>query len=441
MVEPPRWAPHAERLAYGKALRDRVKRADQARWMLGARDAWARLRQSEQGRQPELLARKYGKMATSPFAYLRGSAPVMAPDLAAQPTTGYAVQICGDAHVRNLGACATSDGNIVFDLNDFDESCRAPWEWDVRRIAISLVLAGREARCDDRLCRDAARELVRAYRETMFDLVELPTVELAHYHVKRFNAEGPVGRALAKAERMTAVVARDRWTRPDADGRPRFVEHRTDDATAAAVLGSLATYRETLGPARQQVFDSYLPYDVAYRVAGTGSLGLRNHVVICEGNGVDDPLILQVKEAAPTCYQVLGLVGPDPRVAAHDGKRAAEGQHRMQTHADPFLGWTDIAGVPFIVRQLADHQAGIDLADLGRAAIVEYGRVCGEAFAKAHARTGDPAVLAGYGGAGDNLDRAIGELAMTAADQVTEDWALLCAAIGRGELVTVDPEA
>ncbi len=441
MVEPPRWASYVERLAFGKSLRDRVRRADQARWVLGDRDMRARLAASEQGRRPELIARKYGKMATSPFAYMRGSAAVMAPDLAAQPSTGYAVQICGDAHVRNLGACATGDGNIVFDLNDFDESCRAPWEWDVRRIVISLVLAGREARCDERLCRDAARELVRAYRETMIDLVELPTVELAHYQVKRFNADGPVGRALAKAERMTAVVARDRWTRPDPDGRPRFVEHRIDDATATAVLAALASYRDTLGPARQQVLDCYWPYDVAFRVAGTGSLGLLNYIVICAGNGIDDPLILQVKQAAPACYQVLGLVEPDPRVAAHHGKRVAEGQHRMQTHADPFLGWTEIAGVPFVVRRLADHQAGIDLEDLGRAAIVEYGRVCGETFAKAHARSGDPAVFAGYAGSGDNLDRAIGDLAMTAADQVTEDWEKLCAGIHRGELVAIAPEA
>lgn len=442
VTEPARWEPRADRLAYGKSLRDRVKRADQARWELPARtagDVRERLRAAEHGRQPDLLPIKYGKMATSPFAYLRGSAGVMAPDLAAQPSTGYRVQICGDAHARNLGACATADGNIVFDLNDFDESCRAPWEWDLRRLAISLVLAGRESHLDDRTCRDAARGLVAAWRETMLDLVDLPTVELAHYKVKRASEAGTVGRALAKAERVTPTVARDRWTAPDPHGVDRFVDHRVPDEVARDVLASLAAYRETLGPARQLVLEGYRPYDVAFRIQGTGSLGLRNYLVLCRGNGDDDPLILQVKQCVPTCYQALGLVGPDPRVSDHHGKRAAEGQHRMQTHADPLLGWTDIAGVPFLVRQVSDHSASIDLENLSRPALLAYACVCGEAFAKAHARTGDAAIFAGYAGQGDNLDRAFGDLALAGADQVTRDWEILVAAITAGAIRATAP--
>ena len=435
MTEPARWAPIAERIEYGKLLRERTKRADQGRWDVPVRDVRDRLRRAEKDRQPDLLAIKYGKMATGPFAFLRGGAAVMAPDLAAQPNTGYRVQICGDAHVRNLGAYATADSNIVFDINDFDETCRAPWEWDLRKLAISLVLVGREAGCDDRICRDAAREMMCAWREAMWALVETPIVDLGWYRVRRHAADSAVGRTLEKAERVTPSAARDRWAAPGPDGLPRFTTNRVDDALAARIIGGLVEYRETLGPARQQTFDGYRPYDVARRIAGTGSLGVQNYMVLCEGNDEDDPLILQVKQAIASCYQALELVPPDPKIAAHHGRRIAEGQHRMQSQTDPFLGWTTIDGVPFVVRQLADHQASIDPRDLGRASLVEYARVCGETFAKGHAKSGDPAILAGYVGNGDNVDRAIGELALRAGDQVTADWEVLVKAIERGEFI------
>ena len=206
------------------------------------------------------------------------------------------------------------------------------------------------------------------------------------------------------------------------------------------MLGSLAAYRETLAPNHQQVLDCYLPYDVAFKVAGAGSIGGRNYVVLCVGNGVDDPLILQVKQALPSCYEALGLVPPDARVAGHQGRRVAEGQHRMQTWTDPLLGWTTIDGVPFYVRQLSDHKASINPADLKRSSLIEYARVCGETFAKAHARTADAAVLYGYAGQSDKLDRAIANLAALGADQVTGDWEVLTGAIGRGELEAKDLE-
>jgi uncharacterized protein (DUF2252 family) len=206
------------------------------------------------------------------------------------------------------------------------------------------------------------------------------------------------------------------------------------ETEAQAVLGALAAYRDTLAPNHQQVFDCYLPYDVAFKVAGTGSIGGRNYAVLCIGNGIDDPLTLQVKQALPSCYEALGLVAPDPRIANHHGKRVAEGQHRLQTWSDPLLGWTSIDGVPFYVRQLSDHKASIDPLDLKRSSLIEYARVCGETFAKAHGRTGDAAVLYGYAGQADKLDRAIAVLAGLGADQVTADWEALTHAIERGEI-------
>ena len=443
IAEPPRYVPRAEREAYGKSLRERVKRADHDKWTTGDRDAMARLRANEVGRRRELLAVRHGKMATSPFGFLRGGASIMAPDLAALPHTGYVVQICGDAHVRNLGAFAGLDGKVVFDVNDFDETCRAPWEWDLKRLAISMVLTGREAGTSDKVARDAVISMLRMWRDTMHVLSDMPAVELARYCVHRFTEEGPVGRVLAKAERMSPLLARDELTTTTRDGHPCFVIDNqkilaVDDATRGAVLGALASYRDTLGPSRQQVFDCYQPFDVAFKVAGTGSIGARNYAVLFVGNGVDDPLILQVKQALPSCYEAQGLVAPDPRVASHQGKRVAEGQHRMQTWVDPFLGWTTIDGDPCYVRQLSDHKASIDPEDLKRSSLVEYARVCGETFAKAFARTGDAAVLFGYAGESDNVDVAIAKLAAAGADQVTADWTQLVAAIKRGDVEAAD---
>ena len=441
---PPRHVARSEREAYGRTLRDVVRRVDHDRWVTGDRDVLARLRASEAGRLTDVLPFRHGRMATSPFAFLRGNAAIMAPDLMALPHTGYLVQICGDAHIRNLGAYSGPDGRIVFDINDFDESCRAPWEWDLKRLAISLVLVARESGCSESAAREAVMAMIRIWRETMHELAELPAVELARYVVHRFATEGPVGRVLAKAEKIQPLHAREDMCAPvPPDGRHRFVAAapklvRVPDEEAALVLASLAEYVTTVGPSRQQVLDCYAPYDVAFKVAGTGSIGVHNYAVICAGNGPDDALILQVKEALPSTYVDHGWVEPAP--IAHQGRRVAEGAHRMQTSVDPFIGWTTIAGKPYYVRQLADHKASIDPADLKRSALVEYARVCGETFAKGHGRTADPAVLYGYAGEAEKLDRAITKLAFIAADQVTEDHALLVAAIKRGELVAQDLE-
>jgi len=436
---PPRHRSRAEREAYGRTLRDRVRRVDHDVWISEERDMLPRLHANEEGRRVELLPFRHGRMAPSPFAFLRGAAAIMAPDLAALPHTGYFVQICGDAHVRNLGAFSSPEGRIIFDVNDFDETCRAPWEWDMKRLAISIALVGREGGTTDKIAAEAVAAMMRSWRETLHELADLPALELARYCVHRFAPEGPIGRVLMKAERITALHARDELTIPHADGRPRLLEQkpkisRVPEAESNAVLASLTGYRETLGPNRQLVLDSYLAYDVAFKVGGTGSIGARNYIVICVGNGVDDPLILQVKEALPSVYEALKLVPRDPSIAAHQGKRVAEGQHRMQTWTDPLLGWTEIDGAPFYVRQLSDHKASIDPADLRRSSLVEYARVCGETFAKAHARTGDAAVLFGYAGESEKLDKAFAKLAILGADQVTRDWETMTGAIQRGEL-------
>jgi uncharacterized protein (DUF2252 family) len=421
-----------ERRALGRSRRNVLRRVDQCEWKAWrGRDVVALLRAAEAGRKPELLPIKYGRMAASPFAFFRGAAPVMAADLARLPRTGIEVQICGDAHVRNLGAFGAPDGHVVFDINDFDETTRATWEWDIKRLATSFVVAGREAGDSDRLCREAVEALVMSYRESLEAFERMPAIDLARHEIRRHTGEGPVHDVLGKAERATPLVSLRKLTVRRRRGLPRFAHRpplltRVPPKEAAKVIRSLTEYRRTLGPARQLVLDAYCPVDVAFKVVGTGSVGALDYVVLCFGNGPKDPLLLQVKQAFSTCYARFAKVAGGPR---HQGMRVAEGQHRMQTVADPFLGWTTIDANDFLVRQLADHKASIEPDDLRGAALIEYALVCGEIFAKAHARTGDSAVLFGYCGSADKLDRAMGKFAVAYADQVTRDWESLNKAI------------
>jgi len=352
------------------------------------------------------------------------------------PRTGIRVQICGDAHVQNLGAYAAPDGHLVFDLNDFDETIVGPWEWDVKRLATSLILAGRGAGAHRRSAREAVRSLVRSYRETLDRLAGLVILDLLKIEIRRHLQSEVVHQVLLKAERVTNDYALAKLTVRGRGGERRFhdrppVLHHVPGRVAKAVRTALGPYRETLGPDRQLAFDAYRPVDVAFKVVGTGSVGTRDFVVLLLGRGPEDPLLLQVKEALPSCY--ARYLADAPR-CAHQGRRVAEGQHRMQSATDPLLGWTSIDGRDFIVRQLADHKAGLDSPDLQDDALVSYALVSGEILAKAHARTGDAAAIAGYCGRSDRFDRAIDRFATAYADQTERDHVRLLEAIRTGEI-------
>jgi uncharacterized protein (DUF2252 family) len=384
---------------------------------------------------PELAPLKVFRMAASPFGFFRGAAPVMAADLAALPASGLRTQICGDAHVKNLGAYAAPDGHLVFDLNDFDETIVGPWEWDLKRLATSFVLAGREAGARERECKAAVRALVRSYRETLDRLASLYVLDRLKVEVRRHQRFELFHRVLLKAERVTPRYSLEKLTtgrgrRRRFHDRPPVLWH-VSARVARAVLRSLDDYRETLGPDRQIAFDAYRPVDVAFKVVGTGSVGTRDFVVLLLGEGPDDPLFLQVKEELSSCYAPYLK---DVPAYPHQGMRVAQGQHRMQSATDPLLGWTRIEGHDFIVRQLADHKAGLEPADLADGALEPYALCCGELLAKGHARTGDAAAISGYCGPGAKLDGAIATFAVAYGDQTEQDHARLREAIRAGRI-------
>lgn len=433
----PRPAPDVRRTA-GKALRERLRRADQGLWRAAADrpEPIPLLRAAVAHRDPTLLPIRWGRMAQSPFYFFRGNAALMAADLAPWPTTGLHCQLCGDAHLINFGAFGKQDGSLVFDLNDFDETCRGPWEWDLKRLLASAVLAGREAGHTDEACAGAAERCARAYLAGMDRFADLGIVALSREEIGPHNDGGALAPIFEKARRDTPQKLVEKAIEPGPRFRTKgpFLRPLADEA-AAPFLASFAQYRGTLGPARQLVLDGYEPACCGRRVAGCGSLGMMDVLVLAYGNGIDDPLFMEFKAQYGSVWNPYLKKVADP----HAGQHAAEGQHRMQTWADPFLGWTSVAGAPFLVKQWSDHKASIEVQDLAGGILGDYLELCGTVLAKAHARSGDPAQVAGYSGKSDELPEALSAFALLYADQATEDWEALKRAVQSGELEPWDP--
>ena len=429
MVRVMYWATPEERTRLGQAKRKQVGRQEHSTFNPKARTTTPLklLERSMQGRVAALVKLKYELMAESPFGYFRGAVPVMAADLAVLPSTGIVSQLCGDAHVRNLGAYAAPDGRLVFDINDFDETIRGPFEWDLKRMAASVTLAGRGAGHKDSSSRQAVEQCILRYTALMRVFAKMPHLEVNRYQVHRLGQVEPVHAALVKAERATPQHTLEQLTEA-ASAKPgaprRFKEAkpmltRVTGARAVAVLASLEPYREMLEPQRQHLLSFYRPIDVAFKVVGTGSVGLRDYCIYFEGDGPGDPLFLQIKEEPASGYTAYL---PDAHPDRHNGKRVADGQRAMQLQSDPFLGWTHIRGRQFLVRQLNDHKGSINLEDLAGSGLQAYAEVCGELLARGHARSGDPLVIAGYVGSGDGFAEACAEFGLAYADQTERDW-------------------
>ena len=387
---------------------------------------------------PALVKIKYERMMVSPFGYFRGAVPVMAADLAALPNTGLMVQLCGDAHVRNLGGYAAEDGRLIFDINDFDETFRGPFEWDLKRMAASLVVAGRESGNKEGICGRAVARCIESYCERMRAYAPMPVLEMLRDQISRYEEVAPVHLALQKAVRATPMHTLEQLTEPapvsgvkpgaaTIDAPRRFREQkpvltRLSGAKAKAVLDSLEAYKQTLQSQRKIFFEQYRPLDVAFKVVGTGSVGLRDYCVYMEGNGPGDPFFLQIKEEAKSAYAPYL---DDSNVPGHQGQRVVEGQRLIQTGTDVMLGYTTIDGRDYLVRRLSDHKASIELTDLNGDGLVEYAQLCGELLARGHARSGDARQIAGYLGSGEGFANAVAEFGQKYADQTEKDWAEL----------------
>ena len=426
----------AERRDYGKSRRRALHRVDQCHWkpQRNRPDPVELLVDASRDRLPELLPIKWARMVASPFGFFRGAVPLMAADLASLPSTGITVQICGDAHVRNLGAFASPTGAVVFDINDFDETMPGPWEWDVKRLAASLVLSGRDAGHSDGACKEAVESFVAEYRKSVNRCSELTALEIARYTVHRHLEAGPLPELLEKAQRATPQHTLEKLTQ-SRDGALRFKEEKplltgVSDKTHRDVLTALKSYCDTLSHERRHFVERYQPVDVAFKVVGTGSVGTRDYVILCFGNGSRDPLFLQMKEEPPSAYAQY-LKAQIPR---NQGERVVQGQRLMQAQSDIFLGWTRMDGRDYLVRQLADHKAAIETEDLKGPGLIEYAKMCGEVLGKGHARSGDACVLDGYCGDAEKLDNAIAAFAVAYADQSTADYDLFSSAVKKGRL-------
>lgn len=428
----------------GKAARKRVPRSAHALWVpsVDRPDPVAVLQRQGRDRLPELLPVRYGRMAASPFAFLRGATAVMAADLASPPNTGLTVQLCGDAHLLNFGVYASPERTLLFDLNDFDETFPGPFEWDIKRLAASVSVAGRESGFTEPRVRAAVLAGVAAYRVAMRRLAGLG--ELAVWY-ERLDAEGVlavvrsarrrrrVESSLTRARRRTSLHALGKLTET-VDGRPRIIHDPPllEPAGAhdtASLRKIFSDYRSTLSEERRVLLDRYRFVDAARKVVGVGSVGTRCFIVLLAGREHGDPLFLQIKQATTSVLEEYLPSGP----YGHHGHRVVAGQRLLQAGGDIFLGWTTgPQGRAFYWRQLRDMKGSADIAGMTATGLFEYAGLCGATLARAHARSGDRMAIAAYLGATDIFDQAIADFARSYADQTATDHTALRAAIAAG---------
>ncbi|MFE6500344.1 DUF2252 domain-containing protein [Kitasatospora sp. NPDC057738] len=432
----------------GKELRARVPRERHAEFA-PAPDrptAVSALETSNTGRIARLVPIRVGRMAASPFAFLRGSAGLMAADLAGTPVTGVGAQLCGDAHAANFGLYGDARGQIVLDINDFDETVPGPWEWDLKRLAASLVLAAREAGASESTAREAAQHAAGSYRRTVRTLAKLPGLDawnaIADEQLVSFAEAHDLAEVLrkvgAKALGNTSARFAARSTARTADGGWRFtaappVLTEVTDATARAVAHALGPYVETVPAEVRTLLSRYRVQDVAFRVVGTGSVGTRSYVVLLTDHR-DQPLVLQVKEARPSALLPYLPAGPRSGPDGHEGRRVVLGQKHMQVVSDTLLGWTTVDGLPYQVRQFRNRKGSVDPAALQPSQLDDYARITGALLARAHSHTADPGLLAGYCGKGETLDEAVAAFAVAYADRTEADHADLLTAVRNGRL-------
>jgi uncharacterized protein (DUF2252 family) len=408
---------------------------------LGSRkvDALDALRQACRGHVAKLVPVKFERMSASPFAFFRGAVELMAADLAVSPHTGIEVQLCGDAHLKNFGFFASPGADIILDINDFDQTQQGPWEWDVKRMAASIMLAGRVAGDGEQRSKAATSIFLREYVRWIHRFASMPNLEVARHRITRDSRDPLIRAALREAERSTPESNLKKLTRRCSKGSWQFIYKRNltwnvNGDEKRAVLDALEGYRKTLAPDRSMLFNRYRPVDVGFKVVGTGSVGTRDYVVLLFGRDDNDPLFLQVKEELPSAYADYYK---DKTAPHHQGERVVQGQRAMQVFSDLMLGWCSIAKRDYLVRQLSDHKSSIEPEALSGGRLAEYSVVCAELLAKGHARSAEPAVLASYLGRSDRAARALLKFAVAYADRTEEDFRQLQKALKKNFLKSV----
>ncbi len=461
----------AERAEAGRAARASAPRSAHAEWAPApARvDPVELLERQAVSRVGQLVPLRYARMLASPFAFYRGAAAVMAADLAGVPRSGFEVQLCGDAHLSNFGAFASPDRELLFDVNDFDETLPGPWEWDLLRLAASFAVGGRASGFGGRQRQRIVSAMTAEYRQAMRRLAELGNLEVWYTKMDVPVIAERWGKAVGRRQRETLrrnlakTRAKDRMRAlskltHEVDGKLRIVsepplivpiEELVDgveglerDEVEARVLGILADYRETLAEDHRVLLDSYQPVHVALKVVGVGSVGTRAWVALLVGRDQGDPLFLQVKEAQRSVLEPHA----SPSAYANQGERVVQGQRLMQAASDIMLGWVRATGVDgaqrdFYVRQLWDQKGSAQVEGMDPAALTAYAQICGTTLAHAHARGGDRIAIAAYLGKGNAFDKGIARFAEAYADQNERDYEALRAAAGEGRIEVADSSA
>ena len=441
-----RFRSREERIQIGKSLRERLPRSSHAIWQPPAagREPIEIIEASNRGRLQELIPIRYGRMLRSPFTFLRGSAALMAYDLATTPKTDIIVQACGDCHLLNFGFFATPERNLVFDINDFDETLPAPWEWDLKRLVVSFVIAGRDSDLSDQESKAAAIDCARSYREHLREYSRLSPLEVWYTRigVEQAIEMAPDEKTRKLREQMMAK-ARERIIEhlypkivTQTGGRNRFVDqppilyHVNEPDWETLVREGLEDYRQSLPEERRVLFDRYQLEDFALKVVGIGSVGTRCYIALLFSED-NHPLILQVKEACPSVLEPYTAKSQ----YENQGQRVVTGQRLMQSSSDIFLGWTQgRRGNNFYLRQLRDMKFSLPIEGVSAVQLQRYAEFCGWTLARAHAKSGDAATISGYLGKGDQFDLAMGEFAIAYADQTERDHAALVDAVKTGRV-------
>jgi uncharacterized protein (DUF2252 family) len=440
----------AERAAIGKGTRREARRSSHGAWSPASDrpDPLKILKAQNRNRYPDLIPLRWGRMVASPFTFFRGAAAVMASDLSGTPASGLVVQACGDAHLQNFGLFASPERNLLFDVNDFDETIPGPWEWDVKRLGASIVLAGRDAGLPEAASADAVMQALGVYRMMMGRYGQMSQLEVWYSRVDidvilpllppEVSAAGV--KIADKARRRDTLQAMRRMTEV-VDGRrrilddPPVVEHMEAATAGNTVQIIVDRYRESLTDERRLLFERFELVDVARKAVGVGSVGTHCHIALCTADAEDDdPLFLQIKEANPSVLEPY----VSPSLFANQGQRVVVGQRYMQAASDLFLGWTKYRNRDFYVRQLRDMKSSIDLSGVRPAGLNAYSALCGWTLARAHARSGDPVAIAAYLGTSDSFDRAIVSFSQAYADQSERDHAILRLAVDSGAIEAIE---